>query len=112
MEPHEPSGPVFVALPAEIDRTNAERLGGELRAAIRPGVTLVIADGSLTKFCDSSGMQQLLAAQKHAAANHAELRLVCASDRVARVVRLLGIEDVLRIYPDLGAAVTCSPQLS
>jgi anti-sigma B factor antagonist len=109
MEPKEPSseaGPVFVPLPEEIDVANCERVGGDLRAAIRPGVTLVIADGSRTTFCDSSGMQQLLHAREHAAANNAELRLVCPSERVARAVRLLGIESVLRIYPDFGAALS------
>jgi len=112
MEPLEPmsqTGPVFVPMPKEIDITNCRRIGSELRAAVRPGVTLVIADGSLTTFCDSSGIQQLLDAHKYAAANNAELKLVCPSDRVNRTLRLLGIADTLRVYPDLGAALTSLP---
>jgi anti-sigma B factor antagonist len=99
-------------MPKEIDATNCERVGSELREAVRPGVTLVIADGSLTTFCDSSGMHQLLHASKYAAASYAELRLVCPSARVARVVRLLGIESELQVYPDLGEALTRLPTVS
>jgi hypothetical protein len=38
--------PVLVALPAEIDVTNAGQVGEELRSALGPGVTAVIADMS------------------------------------------------------------------
>src|SRR5271165_3105595 len=52
--------PEIVTRPAEIDTTNAHAVGDQLRAALRRGVPVVIADMSATAFCDSSGIRQLL----------------------------------------------------
>jgi anti-anti-sigma regulatory factor len=47
--------PVIIALPAEIDMANADRVGRQLGSAFAAGVTTVIADMRVTRFCDSSG---------------------------------------------------------
>lgn len=49
--------PVAVRLPADIDITNSAAVGGELRAALAPGVRLVIADMTETVFRDLSGLR-------------------------------------------------------
>jgi hypothetical protein len=46
--------PEIVTIPDEIDIRNADRAGRELRAAFRPGVTVVIADMTRTGFAASS----------------------------------------------------------
>jgi anti-sigma B factor antagonist len=110
MEPQQPGlyiGPVFVSLPDEIDITNCECVGAELRAAARPGVTMVIADGSQTTFCDSSGLRQLLDAHQHADANQTELRVICSDSGLLRVMHLMGLDNLLHVYPDYGAALAC-----
>jgi STAS domain-containing protein len=43
-------------LPGEIDMANAYRVGADLDAAFGPGVGVVIADMSGTRFCDTSGI--------------------------------------------------------
>ena len=101
--------PEIVSLPAEIDVTNAERVDAELRAAVRPGVTVVIADMTHTTYCASSGIRHLVLANDHAAACAAELRLAVQSDAVLRVLELLGVDRMLRIYPSLGDALTNTP---
>ena len=97
--------PEITTLPAEIDIGNAERAGRELRAAFRPGVTVVIADLTHTSFADSSAMRALLEADAVAAAGGAELRLVIPPGAVQRALTITGLDQQLRIYPSLDAAL-------
>ena len=98
--------PEIVALPPEIDITNADRVGDELRAAFRPGVAVVIADMTRTTFCDSAAARNLLLANDKAAERQAELRLAIPSAAVLRTLAILGLDRVLRIYPSLESALT------
>jgi anti-sigma B factor antagonist len=102
-----PSMPVVVALPAEIDVTNAEQVFSQLCAALGPGVDVVIADLTATVFCDSSGLRHLLFAQQRAREGDAQLRLaIPLGCPVRRVLELTGADRLLAIYPDLTEAAT------
>jgi anti-anti-sigma factor len=100
---------VVIALPTEIDMTNADRVGQQLRSAIAPGVRTVIADMAPTSFCDSSGINMLVRAHQQAAANGTELRLVAASPAVLRILTLTGLDQLLTIYPSLSQALAAPP---
>ena len=93
-----------VVLPDEIDVLNAGSVGEQLVAAIVPGVA-VVADLSMTTFCDCAGVYSLLLAHREASASNAELRLVVRSRAVLRILELLGADQVLPVYPDLSAAL-------
>jgi anti-sigma B factor antagonist len=98
--------PVVVTMPAEIDITNADRIGGELSMAIAGGAAVVVADMTATRFCNSSGISMLVLAHRQAAANGAELRLVVPAAAVLRALKLVRMERLLPIYPSLDAALT------
>jgi anti-sigma B factor antagonist len=98
------AAPTVITMPSEIDITNAPRVGEELSAAFAPGVSAVIADMTLTTFCDSSGVRVLALAHKKAAADHAELRVVAPTAAVLRIFELTGLDRLLPIYPSLDAA--------
>jgi anti-anti-sigma factor len=100
---------VVIALPAEIDMANADRVGQQLGAALAPGVATVIADMTATRFCDSSGISVLVRAHKQAAASRTELRLVVPSGAVLRALTLVRMDDVLPIYPSLSQALAAEP---
>ena len=100
---------VVVALPAEIDMANAERVGQQLASAFTPGVRTVIADMTATRFCDSSGISVLVRAHKQAAANGTQLRLVVHSTVVLRSLRLVQMDSLLPIYPTLSQALAAGP---
>jgi anti-anti-sigma factor len=99
---------VVVALPAEIDMANADRVGQQLASVLTPGVKTVIADMTATRFCDSSGINMLVRAHQQAAANGTELRLVVASTSVLRTLTLLGLDDLLAIYPSLSQVLAAA----
>src|SRR5262249_20948478 len=98
--------PVVVTMPAEIDITNADRIGAALSAAIASGAGIVVADMTGTTFCNSSGISMLVLAHRQAAANGAELRPVVPSAAVLRALKLVRIDCLLPIYPSLDAALT------
>jgi anti-sigma B factor antagonist len=104
--------PEIVTVPAEVDISNSARLGAELLAALRPGVSVVIADMSRTAFCDSSGIRHLLIANDRAKKNLAQLRVVVAAEQVLRVLGVTGVDEVLDIYPSLQEALADRPPLS
>ena len=97
--------PEIVTAPGEIDSTNAQSIGDELRAAFGPGVAVVVADMTRTTFLDSCGARCLLLASQHAAHANAELRLVIESAAVLSVLRIIGADRLLTIYPKLLAAL-------
>lgn len=97
---------VVVTLPAEIDLENADQIGRQLVAALAPGVAIVVADMTATRFCDTSGVRMLVLAHQGAAAHHAELRVVIPSANVLRVLAITKVDTVLRIYPSLQDALT------
>lgn len=98
--------PEIVTLPAEIDITNANSVGEELRAAFRPGVAVVIADMTATAFSDSAAARNLLLAHDKATEAQAELRLAIPSATVLRILTVLGLDRVLQIYPSLESALS------
>lgn len=101
--------PEIVLFPAETDVTSSAALIEGLRSAFRPGVSLVIVDMSAAEFCDFSAIRVLIMANNQAACTGAELRVVLCSAAVRRVMELLGADQMLRLYPDMSAALTGSP---
>jgi anti-anti-sigma factor len=88
---------LVVALPEQIDATNAGRVADKLTSAISQGGT-VIADMSATTFCDCAGARAVVQAHKRAAASHAQLRVVVTTAQVRRLFDLLGVDRLLDIY--------------
>ncbi|HET9893857.1 MAG TPA: STAS domain-containing protein [Streptosporangiaceae bacterium] len=98
------AAPSVVTLPREIDATNSDLVHSDLIAMCVCGVTMVIADLSSTKFCDSSAVRALVRAHQFAAGAGIELRFVVSSPSVLRVLELSGLRNVLRLYPSVDAA--------
>jgi anti-sigma B factor antagonist len=99
-------GPVVLRLPAEIDMTNAERVGEELCSAFTRGAAVVIADLTSTVFCDCAGARQFLLARNCADAHAAQIHFVIPGRNTRRVLTLLGLDQLLSIYPSLDAALS------
>ena len=100
-----PISPAVVSLPAEIDVTNAGEVLALVTAALAPGVTVLIANLTGTRFCDSAGLRNLLLAHREAARAGVQLRLVIPPDgAVGRVTELTGISRFVAVYPTLQLA--------
>lgn len=98
-----PSGAV-VELVGDLDHHTAP----EVRAAL-PGLDLrqgqqLTLDLDGLGFCDSSGITVLIAARNHALAAEARIALAAVPDRVSRIFRMVGLEQVFPAYPTARAA--------
>jgi anti-anti-sigma factor len=93
-----------VALPAEIDVTGSGLVEAELTSGLAGRPAVLIADGTETAFCDSSGIAALVRAHHQAAAAGAQLRVVITSAPVRRILQLTGTDQLLLVYPSLAAA--------
>ncbi|WP_432080404.1 STAS domain-containing protein [Streptomyces sp. WAC 04229] len=88
-----------IELAGELDHHTAH----EVRAALpglglRPGQQLVLDLAGLT-FCDSSGLTVLIAARNHALAADASIALAAVPERVSRVFRVVGLDQVFPTHP-------------
>jgi anti-sigma B factor antagonist len=83
----------------------ADRVGADLDAAFGPGVGVVVADMSGTRFCDTSGIDALVMAHKRAQASNTGFRVAAGPGEVRHVLEILGLDTVLAIYPRLDAAL-------
>jgi anti-sigma B factor antagonist len=99
-------GVPVVSAPEEIDVTNAAVLRAAVFEAIGPGSALVIVDMSRTRFCDSAGLNALVAADRRARAECGEVRLVIVAEAIVRVVALTGVDRVVPIYTSLEEALS------
>ena len=94
-------------MPAEIDAVNADRVGQVLLSAVSLHAAVVVADMSGTTFCDSAGVHAVIAAYRQAAANGTQLRL--AATAVLRIFAVVGVDQLVPVYPTLEAALAGTP---
>lgn len=99
------SGMPVVAVPEEIDVTNASHLRAALLKAAAAGSGTLVADMSRTEFCDSSGVHVLVATHRRAQAEGGELRLVISSAAVLRIFAITGIDRVIPNFTRLADAL-------
>jgi anti-sigma B factor antagonist len=93
-----------VTLPEHIGISNAGQVREELLSVINRGATTLIADMTATVSCDQAGAEAVIRAWQRAAASGTELRLVVTAQIVARVLRLVGLDRTVSVYPSLDAA--------
>jgi anti-sigma B factor antagonist len=94
-----------VALSGEIDLYTAPKLQSELAAALKADhpVQLVV-DMAGVDFCDSTGMNVLLAAQRLAREHGGNVELSGPRPAVRKILSVTGLESVFTVVPT-GAAV-------
>jgi anti-anti-sigma factor len=95
----------LVALPENIDVSNAGRIREELLAVLNRGAEALIADMTATISCDHAGADAVARAYQRAVANRTELRLVVTSGVVLRMLRMTDVGRLVPIYPAAEAAL-------
>jgi anti-sigma B factor antagonist len=89
---------VIVALSGEIDLYTAPRLQSQLAAALNTehAVRLVV-DMSGVDFCDSTGMNVLLGAQRLAREHGGDVELSAPRPAVRKILQVTGLESVFTV---------------
>ncbi len=90
-----------MSVAGEIDLYTAPRLHGELATVLAgPGPAMIVVDMSQVEFCDSTGMNVLLAAHRRAREGGGDLQLAGPRPAVRKVLQLTGLETVFTVLDD------------
>lgn len=93
----------------DLDFHTAEQFREALQAIDpRPGQLLVLDLAGLS-FCDSSGITAFVVARNHALSAQARIALAAVPANTARVLRIVGLDQVFAIHPDAASATAASP---
>jgi anti-sigma B factor antagonist len=91
-----------IAMPAEIDVTNADEARRALLEAVSQQPAVLIIDMTATTFCDSAGVEAIVAAYRQAVATGTQVRLVAPA--VERILTLTGVSELIPMDVTLDAA--------
>lgn len=102
------AGGWLVAVSGEVDLHTAPRLRAALDEAVNaaerapqtPSPPSVLVDVARVSFMDSTGLGELMAAHKALGGHGGRLVLVVSTERVARLLSLTGLTDVLEVHAD------------
>jgi PAS domain S-box-containing protein len=100
------AGPVAVVpSPEHLNASGAAGMGDQIRAALRDGAAVLVADMSATSWCDRAGLDALIRAYQLAAVSQAELRLVVTGAAVGRLVSDAGLDRLVPVFGSVEAAM-------
>lgn len=99
-----------VTMPAEMDMTNASGVRDLLAAVASESPEVITADMAATVFCDSAGVNALARAHELAAAGGSELRLALGDSPTARIIQLIGLDQIVPVYHDVEQSLATPPQ--
>ena len=99
-------GRTVMSLGGEIDLYTAPRLHGEL-VTVLSGETPVqiVVDMSGVEFCDSTGMNVLLAAHRRAREQGGDLELAAPRPAIRKILHVTGLESVFTVLETPATAV-------
>jgi len=89
-----------LSVAGEIDLYTAPTLQAELTAALRAGHVWLIVDMERVDFCDSTGINVLLAAHRQAREHGGELQLARPGTATRRVLQVTGLESVFTVLEE------------
>jgi anti-anti-sigma factor len=92
---------VVVTMPDEIDLTNSGDLDDLLAAVAAQCPEVMTVDLTATEFCDSAGVSVIAHAHRLVTANGGELRIALGQSRVARIIQLIGLDQIVPLYRDV-----------
>lgn len=98
-----------VALSGQLDIDTGRELDAALDDLREQLVTGIVIDLSGLTFCDSTGLSALVTTHHHCTALGGYLRLAAPSPFLHRVLRVVGIADVIPVYTTVQAARTADP---
>ena len=99
-----PAGPCLLAVDGELDYHTAPRLRAGLdEVPMQTGGGLVIDLSALT-YCDSTGISVLVSAYHQAKAAGVALALAGMNPDIARIFRVIGLDQVFSSYDSVDAA--------
>lgn len=98
-------GTTVARIAGSVDGLTAETLQGALKNQIDEGRVRLVADLSGVDYTSSAGLRALLATLKATRQQGGDFRLAAVQPHVLKVLELSGFTSILKLYPDVPAAV-------
>ena len=98
-----------VAISGSVDGLTAPSLAQSFRQHVAEGRVRLVADLSRVHYTSSAGLRALLEALKETRRRGGDLRLAAVQPDVLRVLDLSGFTGILKLFPDVDAAVKSFP---
>jgi len=93
-----------LVLIGELDRADAASVQAQLRTAAQAEQHVVV-DLQELRFIDSSGIKALLEAHRAVTQLRRRFALVSSSPAIQKIFRILGVDQILPVFPTLDAAL-------
>ncbi|MEW9532425.1 STAS domain-containing protein [Microbispora sp. NPDC049125] len=103
VHPH-PAGPSLIAVAGELDYHTASRLRETLDDLPMTSVPALIIDLTDVSYCDSTGITVLVGAHRGTQAAGIPLALSGVDDNLRRILGIIGLESLFRIYDTADSA--------
>ena len=87
-----------ISATGEIDAGNADEVGDAVEAALADGHRRILLDCAQVTFIDSSGLGMLVRSHRRAEAAQATFAVVRASTHTRKLIRVLGLDQLLAVY--------------
>jgi anti-sigma B factor antagonist len=94
-----------VSIDGSIDGLTAGDLLAALRSQVAASNTRIVADLGGVTYTSSAGLRALLETVKETRQRGGDLRLAAVRPEVLRVLELSGFTGILKVYPDVDAAM-------
>jgi len=96
---------VVIKITGEIDAITAPQITEHIRQHIEQGNIKLITDLNDVPYTSSAGLRVFLAAVKETRFKNGDMRLANIQKDVMKVLTLTGFTNILKIFPDVDAAV-------
>ncbi len=103
-------GVIVVTTPDEIDIGNAALLREAMEAAAQRQSRILAVDMTGTEFCDSTGLNVLVTAQKQAQQEGRDVCLAVRGPALLRILAVSGVGSMFRIYDSLAGALNAESE--
>ena len=101
---------VVIALPGEVDLSNAPAFEQELLSQVGSGVSRVVVDLQETTFFDSTALRVLLIGQRKLEEQGGAMCVVCSDPKILKIFSITGVDEILAFHPTLDQALVPSDE--
>lgn len=106
IETQQENGHDILLLKGEVDASNSVILDEAITKAVADGGSSILVDGAGLEYISSAGLGVFMSYLEDFQEKNIDLKIYSLSDRVFEVFKILGLDQLMRIYPDKQTALT------
>lgn len=105
IETQQEDGYDILLLKGEVDASNSVMLDEAITKMVDQGSNIILVDGSGLEYISSAGLGVFMSYLEDFEEKGIDLKIFSLSERVFEVFKILGLDKLIRIYPDKNSAI-------